>query len=135
RSADKRRDTARSDLQIEHRSAADVGPPARQPIRKVAVAFEVVAPRFAPEGPGDRAAFDHNRRELAALLPELHAFARRLHPSSADRDVGDEAVIVVIHPHASDAVWRSSATSFNSWSSLISVNSTSPPPSSRFSES
>src|SRR5207249_9111437 len=132
RAADERRDAARADLQIDHRSVAHVGPSARQPIREVAIAFEVVAPGFAPERPGNRAAFDHDRRYLAALLLELRQFARGLSPSSADRDVGLEAVVVaVVHPHSMDAVWRSSATSFNRSSSLISVNSTSPPPSSR----
>src|SRR2546423_359155 len=76
--------------------------------------------------------FDHDRRYPAALLLELRQFARGLSPSSTDRDVGLEAVVVaVIHLHSMDAVWRSSATSFNRSSSLISVNSTSPPPSSR----
>src|SRR4029453_10204209 len=132
RAADERRDAARPDLEIDHRSVAHVGPPPGQPIGEVAVAFKVGAPSFAPERLGDLAAFDRDWRYLSAVLLELRQFARSLSPSSADRDVEPEAVVVlVIHPHSSDAVWGSRATSFNSSSSFISVNSSSPLPSSR----
>ena len=49
RAADQGGDAARADLQIHHRSVAHIGAAARQPIGIIAVAFEVVAPRLAPE--------------------------------------------------------------------------------------
>src|SRR6266849_3034370 len=110
------------DPQIDDRSIAHVGPAARQPIREVAVAFEIVAPRLAPERRGDRAPFNLDRRCVTALLLEFRQFPRSLKPPNADRNVGSEAVVV--HPHSSDAVWRSSETSFNSSASCSSVNST-----------
>ena len=80
RAADQRLDLARRDLQIDHRSIAHVGPAARQPIREVAVALEIVAPRLAPERLGDGAALDDDRRDWVPFLLELLHFARRLPP-------------------------------------------------------
>ena len=70
RAADHRRDLAARDLQVDHRAVADVGAAARQAVRVVAVALEVVAPGLAPEGAGDGAALDdHGRDRLSLLLP------------------------------------------------------------------
>src|SRR4051812_4932586 len=45
---------ARSDLKIDNRPVTHVGSPTRQPVGKVAVAFETIAPGLAPEGLHDR---------------------------------------------------------------------------------
>ena len=85
--AHERRDAALGDLQIKHRSVSDVGPSPRQAVRVIAVRFQVVAPRDAPEGRGDPPAFDRNGRELAARPPKPGDLLRRLPASLRNRNV------------------------------------------------
>ena len=66
--ADEGLDRARAELQIHDRPVADVGPAAGEPVGEVAVPLEVVAPRLAPEAPGDRAPLDHDGRDRLPLL-------------------------------------------------------------------
>src|SRR5271157_4835933 len=58
RTADQRFDLTGRNLEINDRTIAHVSPSARQAVGKVAVAFEVLTPRLAPEGLDDRSPFD-----------------------------------------------------------------------------
>ena len=62
--------------------------PARQAVREIAVAFEVLAPRLAPERLGDGASLDHHRRDRVALLRQLLHLALGVAPPLGHRHVG-----------------------------------------------
>ena len=70
---------ALADLEINHRTVADISAAARQAVGIVAVSLQVVAPCLAPEGAGDLAAFQQDRRGgLAILFGQLGHFTRGL---------------------------------------------------------
>src|SRR5207247_5723297 len=71
RAAHESGDRAGSDLQIDHRAVADVGAAARQAVRVVAIAFEVVTPRLAPERRGNGSPIAHDRLPRVYVLPHL----------------------------------------------------------------
>src|ERR1017187_3544449 len=70
RAADRRLDLAGSDVKVDHRSVADVSPATRQAVRVVHVGLQVVAPRLAPEGAGNRAALDLDGPDGLSLLSQ-----------------------------------------------------------------
>ena len=119
RPADPRVDLARRNLQIHHRSIANVGAAPWQAIAQIAVSFQVVAPGLAPERCRDLAAFRFDGGCLAALGFELGKLPRRLGLSLGNTDVGFKAAIP---PHkdipfprlySPTALLMSRATNFN----------------------
>src|SRR5450759_1414330 len=64
-------DLALRDLQVDDGAVADIGPATRQAVLIVAVSFEVVAPRLAPEALGNCAALDTHGCNGLSPLPEL----------------------------------------------------------------
>src|SRR5207247_2598508 len=70
RAADQRPHVAGRDPEVEHRAVPDVGAAARQPVREVAVALQVIAPGLAPKRSRNRAALDHHGGHRLPLLPE-----------------------------------------------------------------
>src|SRR5208282_5221463 len=89
--ADQRLDLAALDLEVDHRAVVDVGSPTWQAVGEVRIALKVVAPRLAPEAPGDLAALDDDRRDRAPFLSELLDFLRRLRAARRDRDIWPES--------------------------------------------
>jgi hypothetical protein len=61
RAADERPDLAGPDLQIHDGALPHVAAPALQTVREVVVAFQILAPRLAPERLGDRAPGNDDR--------------------------------------------------------------------------
>src|SRR5689334_5279467 len=68
---DERHHLAFGDLQVDDRTVPDIGAPARQAVRIVAVALKIGAPRLAPEALGNRTALDRDRRRELSFLLEL----------------------------------------------------------------
>ena len=85
RAAHQRLDLAARDLQVDDRAIADIGAPARQPVFVVGIAFEIVAPRLAPEALGDLTALDDDRRNDAPLLLELLDLLQRVRRGAGRR--------------------------------------------------
>ena len=75
------------------RTVANVGPPARQAVLKVAVALQVRAPRLAPEGRGDGSALDVDRGDGLPLLDPLGDFPRGLGTPLGHGNVRLESVV------------------------------------------
>ena len=94
RAADQSVDRARSDLKIDYRTVSHIGPPARQPVGKVAVALEIVAPGLAPEGLDDGASFDDHRRDGLPLLLALLHLAGRFPPPFCHGNVGFPSPVI-----------------------------------------
>ena len=80
RAADHGCDLARLDLEIDHRTVANVGAAARQTIREIAVRLQVVAPGLAPEGGSDGAARDLDWRHLLAFSGQPPNLAQGIGP-------------------------------------------------------
>lgn len=69
-----RRHFTGANLQVQHRSIAQVDPTARQPVCKVAVAVQVAAPGFPPERSGNGAsASGYRRKRLAFPSANAHS--------------------------------------------------------------
>ena len=63
-----RRHFAFGDVQIDYRTVAHIRASARQAVFVIAIAFKIVAPRFAPEGFGNHALGNYRRKRLAFFL-------------------------------------------------------------------
>src|ERR1700724_4744997 len=72
-----RSDLAALDLQIDDRTVTYICSAARQTVRVIGIALQILAPRLAPEIARDRAALDDHRRDGVALLLQLLRFAHR----------------------------------------------------------
>src|SRR5580693_2289717 len=131
RAADQRLDLAARELEVDHRAVTNVGAPARQAVREIGIAFEVVAPSLAPEAPGDLAALDDDRRDDAPFLLQLLDFLLRLLATRGGRNIGPESPEAHDVPPSWVAAARSSFTSAISSASASSVRLISPPPASK----
>src|SRR6516165_9599733 len=126
--SDHRGDLSFGDLKVDHRTVADIGASARQAVLVVAVAFEVRAPRLAPETFGNRTPLDLHGSNGPSPLLQLGHFAFRLSALLGHRYIWPPGEVVA-HPSASFiAACRSSATRLSNSSSFISVNVMSAPP-------
>ena len=83
------------DLEVDHRAVAHVASPAWQAIGVVAIGFEVLAPGLAPEGRGDLAPRDLDRRDIAAGFLHLGDLLRCAATTLCHRHVGRPFAIVV----------------------------------------
>src|SRR5258708_27483594 len=95
---DPRGKLALGDLQVDDKSVADIAATARQATGKIAVSFEIGAPRLAPEVLGDLAALDDHGRDRAIPLLELGQFSRGSLPLLGDRDVISPFEPGITHP-------------------------------------
>src|ERR1019366_1232540 len=81
------------DLQMYDRTVANVGPPARQAIRKVAVTLQVRTPRLAPEGRGDGWALDVDGADRLPFFGPFSDFPRGRGASLSHGNVRPKSVI------------------------------------------
>src|ERR1035437_4169219 len=104
---------------MEDRAISEVGPPARETVREVAISLEVGAPSPAPEAPGDGRAVGPDRASGKALLPELGELIRRPLALHRGRDIRGPRVPT--HHASMSALVTSSDTSLRISSFVISV--------------
>src|SRR5438876_511377 len=93
RSAHEGLDPPLLDLQVHHRTVANVSPAARQAVFVIAVALEVRTPGLAPEGRGDGSAHDADGGNRLPLPGSLGDFLRRSGAPLSHGNIRPESVI------------------------------------------